>query len=385
MDGLARTRSFCLGGLAARRPERRGAAKPIKRENSVYKNNMNRVKNIYNISGASRRNGCAIERRRHHFMDVGTQVSARRDRAIAALSGIHAATICPLGADYAIDEDTLASHVLGVMTAADIRGLLINGHAGENAQLTSAEKRRVIEVVRAALGPQAFLTCGIYSENSLEAAAMAGEAEDAGADALLVFPPNGWSLGQDSDAVVAHHRRIAAATRLPLLIYQAPVTAGRMAYPVATLCALVALPSVAGIKEGSWEVAAYEENRRATKAVRPDLAVLGSGDEHLLVSYLIGSEGSQVSLAAVTPGPVVALWRAAQAGDWARARTCHDVIYPLAAAIYRQAPGLFATARLKACLKILGRLRDDRMRPPAEPLGPQEYRRLESALRRAGL
>jgi 4-hydroxy-tetrahydrodipicolinate synthase len=316
-------------------------------------------------------------------MDVGTEVSARRDHAIAALAGIHAATICPLRDDYALDEDALASHVLGVMNGTDVRGLLINGHAGENAQLNPAEKRRVIEVVRAAVGPKAFLTSGVYSENSLEAAAMAAEAEEAGADALLVFPPNGWGLGQVSDAVLAHHRRIAAATRLPLLVYQAPVTAGRMAYPVATLCALVALPSVAGVKEGSWEVAAYEENRRATKAVRPDLAVLGSGDEHLLVSYLIGSEGSQVSLAAVTPGPVVALWNAAQAGDWARARAFHDVIYPLAAAIYRQAPGGFATARLKACLKILGRLRNDRMRPPAQSLGSEEYRRLETALRHA--
>jgi 4-hydroxy-tetrahydrodipicolinate synthase len=318
-------------------------------------------------------------------MDVETEIEARRDRAIAALVGIHASTICPLKGDYALDEDALASHVSDVMIGADIRGLLINGHAGENAQLTPSEQQRVIEVVRAALGPTAFLTAGVYSENSLEAAAVAAAAEEAGADALLVFPPNGWALSQDSDAVVAHHKRIAAATRLPLLIYQAPITAGRMAYPVATLCGLVALSSVAGIKEGSWEVAAYEENRRATKAVRPDLKVLGSGDEHLLVSYLIGSEGSQVSVAAVAPGPVVALWNAAQAGDWPRARAVHDVIYPLVAAIYRQPPGAFATARLKACLKILGRLRDDRMRPPAQPLGPEEYRRLETALRHAGL
>ena len=317
-------------------------------------------------------------------MDAATDLGARRKSAIAALRGIHAATICPLAPDFAIDEAALAEHVSHVMAAADIRGLLINGHAGENAQLTAREKRRVIEVVRGALGPSAFLTSGVYSENSLEAADMAAEAEAAGADALLVFPPNGWGLGQYRDGVLAHHRRIAAATALPLLIYQAPVTSGRMAYPVATLCALAELPSVAGVKEGSWEVATYEENRRAAKAVRPDLAVLGSGDEHLLVSYLIGSEGSQVSLAAVTPEPVTALWNAAQAGDWTRAREWHDVLYPLAAAIYRQAPGGFANARLKACLKILGRLKDDRMRPPSQPLGPEEYRRLEAALRHAG-
>ena len=110
------------------------------------------------------------------------------------------------------------------------------------------------------------------------------------------------------------------------------------------------------IKEGSWEVAAYEANRRAVKAVRPDVAVMGSGDEHLMTSWLIGSEGSQVSLAAVVPEAVVALWEAAQAGDWDRARHWNDVLYPLAVAIYRAAPGGRATSRLKACLRMLGRI-----------------------------
>lgn len=309
--------------------------------------------------------------------------NARARRAIEALTGIHAATICPLKADFTVDEDALAEHVETVTRGTGVRGLLINGHAGENAQLTTAEKRRVIEIVRAAVEPGIFVTSGVYSENGLEAAFAAEEAEASGADALLVFPPNGWALGQEIDVVVAHHRRVAEATALPLLLYQAPVTAGHMAYPVATLEALVEISSVIGIKEGSWEIATYEENRRAVEALRPGLAILGSGDEHLLVNYLIGTEGSQVSLAAVVPEPVVALWDAAHAGDWIRARALHDRLYPLATAIYRQSPKGRATARLKACLKILGRLPFDGMRPPVQPLDDAEYRRLEAALAHA--
>jgi 4-hydroxy-tetrahydrodipicolinate synthase len=282
-----------------------------------------------------------------------------------------------------IDEQALGAHVARVTRGTGIKGLLINGHAGENAQLSRSEKRRVIEVVRAVVGPDVFITSGIYSEASAEAALTATDAENAGADALLVFPPNGWGLGQEIASVLAHHRAVAAATGLPLLLYQAPVMAGHMAYPVETLTELVAIPTVAGVKEGSWEVATYEENRRAIKAVRPELAVLGSGDEHLLVSYLIGTEGSQVSLAAIVPELTVALWDTAASGDWTTARALHDRIYPLSAAIYRQAPKGWATARLKACLKILGRLPDDRMRPPIQPLDRTEYARLETALNHA--
>ena len=304
--------------------------------------------------------------------------------AASRLAGIHAATICPLDPGYGIDEGALARHVATVAAVPGIDGLLINGHAGENFVLDPVEKARVVAVIRAAVGPDMFLTCGINAESSLQAARDAAAAEVAGADAVLVFPPNAWGLGQTPDGVRLHHEAVEAACSLPLVLYQAPVGAGGMPYPVSTLLDLVRSPRVVGIKEGSWETAAYEQNRRAVKAVRPDLAVLGSGDEHLLACYLLGTEGSQVSLAAIIPEAVVALWLAAEAGDWDAARAWHDAIYPLAVAIYRERPGAHATARLKACLKILGRLADDRVRPPIPPLPAEDYRRLEAALLHAG-
>ncbi len=299
--------------------------------------------------------------------------------ATRQLTGIHAATVCALRQNFEIDEAALAMHVQKVTHGTGVQGLLINGHAGENYLLTREEKRRVTEVCRSALGSDVFLTSGVNSESSLEAAQHARDQQDAGANAILLFPPNSWGLFQDVEAAVIHHRHVAAATSLPILLYQAPVGAGQMPYKPATLAQLVSIPGVIGIKEGSWEVATYEENRRIVKALRPDLAVLASGDEHLLASYMIGTEGSQVSLAAITPEPVVALWKAATIGNWEEARHWHDVLYPLAVAIYRTTGGR-ATPRLKACLKILGRLDCDAARPPFMPLPVEEYRQLERAL-----
>jgi 4-hydroxy-tetrahydrodipicolinate synthase len=296
------------------------------------------------------------------------------------LGGIHAATIVPLRADFGIDEEALAAHIAWVSGRPGIRGLLVNGHAGENFVLSAEEKRRVVEIARRA-SPQGFtIVSGINAESSLEAAREAATAEAAGADGLLVFPPNSWALGHDEAVVFAHHDHIRDATTLPLLIYGAPVVAGQMAYSPATLARLAAEPRIVGIKEGSWEVANYEANLRALKAQHPDFVVLGSGDEHLLTSYIIGSAGSQVSLAAVVPDLVVALWDAADAGDWAAARAAHEKIYPLSVAIYRDAPGGRATARLKAVLKILGKLDSDRLHPPQQAATPAEYQALERAL-----
>ncbi|WP_315833577.1 dihydrodipicolinate synthase family protein [Bradyrhizobium prioriisuperbiae] len=296
------------------------------------------------------------------------------------LCGIHAATIVPMRPDFAIDEEALAAHISRVTAVRGINGLLVNGHAGENFVLSLAEKRRVVEIARASSPMDCLIVSGVNHEASLEAAREAATLEEAGADGLLVFPPNSWALGHDDACVIAHHRWVRDATTVPLMLYCAPVDAGAMAYPRSVLEHLAGDLRVVAIKEGSWEVAAYEENVRLIRALRPDVRVLGSGDEHLLTSYIVGSAGSQVSLAAVVPELVVALWTAAEAGDWTQARAVHDKLYPLSVAVYRDAPGGRATARLKACLKLLGHLESDTLRPPQHAATAAEIGALSAAL-----
>ncbi|MFM2422480.1 MAG: hypothetical protein RL291_1010 [Pseudomonadota bacterium] len=301
------------------------------------------------------------------------------------LTGIHAATIVPMTAAFAIDEAALARHIEEVAATPGIRGLLINGHAGENFVLTSAEKRRVVEIAKNVAPKECLVCSGVNAESSLTAAEDARAAQDAGADILLLFPPNAFALGHDPEAVLIHHRHVLAATTLPLLLYGAPVGAGRMAYGPDTLRALAREPRVVGVKEGSWEVASYEENKRLLESVRPDFVVMGSGDEHLLTSYIIGSAGSQVSLAAVAPALCADFFAAAAREDWAEARRLHDRIYPLAVAIYRNPPGGRATARLKACLTLMGKLETPIVRPPQPLVSDQEWSSLRAALATAGL
>ncbi|MDA9510674.1 dihydrodipicolinate synthetase [Bradyrhizobium sp. CCBAU 11386] len=300
------------------------------------------------------------------------------------LRGIHAATIVPMMPDFGIDEAQLAVHLASVASTPGINGLLVNGHAGENFVLSLAEKRRVVELARAHVPNGCLIVSGVNHESSLEAAREAAALEQAGADGLLVFPPNSWALGHADGCVIEHHRRIRDATTSPLMLYAAPVGAGAMAYAPPLLEQLIADRRFVAIKEGSWEVATYEQNLRLVHKLRPEFVVLGSGDEHLLTSYLVGSAGSQVSLACVVPELVVSLWTAAEAGDWERARAAHEKLYPLAVAIYRDAPGGRATVRLKACLKLLGRLACDAARPPQPPATANELRALEQALRIAG-
>ena len=140
-----------------------------------------------------------------------------------------------------------------------------------------------------------------------------------------------------------------------------------------------------GIKEGSWETAAYDQTRRLANRIRPDVAVMASGDEHLFTCFVLGSDGSLVSLAAICPDLVVALDCAVRCGDLDVARALHERIQPLANAIYGAPPGSLATARIKACLKMLGRLDYAGCRRPIPALSEGENDALRLALDHARL
>ena len=65
---------------------------------------------------------------------------------ITEFRGIYAANICPLHADYTVDEPALARHVASIAATSGINGFLTNGHAGENFSTDRGEKRRILEI-----------------------------------------------------------------------------------------------------------------------------------------------------------------------------------------------------------------------------------------------
>lgn len=291
-----------------------------------------------------------------------------------AFHGIYAATLCPLDAEGRhIDEAALARHLEQVCAVDGIVGLLVNGHAGENFTLSAEEKQRVIEIAHAVCGDRAIIVSGINTEDSYEAQRQTEAAKAAGADAVLLFPPFSWTLSVDTATVIRHHMIANANAGMPMMLYQAGVSSGGMAYTIEMLGELAVLPHVVAVKEGSWETATYEANRRAIKKAAPHVAVMASGDEHLFTCFAIGSDGSLVSLAAVVPELVVALERAVTRGDLAEAQRLHAKLYPLAKAIYGTPPGAHANARLKACLSLLRAFPNAAMRPPAGTVSRDEF------------
>jgi 4-hydroxy-tetrahydrodipicolinate synthase len=304
----------------------------------------------------------------------------------APFHGIYPSTILPMDAGFAPDWDSYARHTADCVLRPSIAGVLCNGHAGENFVISSEEKRRAVEVTAATVGPSRIIVAGVNQESSQAAAEEARAARVSGADAVMVFMPNSFALAHDEEMAERHHRFVAdAVPGMPIFLFQASIRAGQMAYSPAVMARLLQIEAVVGIKEGGWEVNMYDALRRQTKSARPDVAVMASGDEHLLACYAHGSDGSMVSLADIVPDDIVALDGAIRRSDLTSARAIHERIEPLADAIYGAPPGGRATARIKWCLAELGRIPCPAVRPPASPVGEHEAALLRSALRRGGL
>ena len=151
--------------------------------------------------------------------------------------GVIPAVLLPFDNDLAIDETGFRKHLRDVSATPGISAITVNAHSTEVASCTFDEQRRVLDIAGDEVGARLRIVNGIWADGSLEAARIARMASQGGASALLVFPPGPFTLGQSPEMALAHFRRIADATDLPLIVFQYPLATGQ-GYPKDTLLRL---------------------------------------------------------------------------------------------------------------------------------------------------
>jgi len=120
-----------------------------------------------------------------------------------------------------------------------VNGLTILGIAGEAHRLTDEERRRVVETVVKETRGRVPVAVGVSASGTHLATAFARMAREHGADALMVAPPAGL---KNLEAVADYYRIVAAATGLPIVLQDEPVTTQvNMPAPfIAQVCAEIA-------------------------------------------------------------------------------------------------------------------------------------------------
>lgn len=298
----------------------------------------------------------------------------RQDRERKAPEGVVTAMVTPFTGDGDLDlrrAGELARHLVGCGSEA----LVLGATTGEGPVLTDAERLALWDRVLEEVGSQVPVWVSAGSNDPVHACDLAREAQDHGVDRLLVVTP--YYNRPPQEGLYAHYARVAAASDLPLVLYDVPSRTACHLLPETVLRLAEDIPTVRGLKAAHPDLAETAEILRH----RPDSFALWSGDDAFTFALMaLGGDGV-VSVAAHVVGSAMAeLVRAMHYGDLPVARTIHLNLLPLFQA-------LFLTTNpipVKAALAFIGQDAGP-VRPPLCPLTDAQSLRLRAALREVGL
>lgn len=302
------------------------------------------------------------------------------------LTGIIPPLSTPLTADGQVDTaslERLVEHLLG----AGVHGLFVLGSTGEVAFLTDAQRGEVIEtVVRAAAG-RAPVIAGLIDMTTPRVLEHLRQAEELGADAVVATAP--FYTRTHPAEIARHFRLIAAASSLPVIAYDIPVSV-HTKLSTSLLLELAAEGSIVGVKDSSGDDAGLRALILGARERGIDLAVL-TGSELTTDSALAsGAAGAVPGLGNVDPEGYVRLWDAVRSGNLDAARTEQERLFALfelvnAARDDRMGAASSALGAFKAALQLRGVIDCARTADPYLPLEQDEIEHVREHLVAAGL
>jgi 4-hydroxy-tetrahydrodipicolinate synthase len=220
-------------------------------------------------------------------------------------TGVGVALLTLLDPDGDVDLQATAD-LAADLAARGMQAVLACGTTGEPATLTADERRDVIAAVRGAVPAHIPVIAGTGAPTAEIAVALTTDAIEAGADAILAWPPAGSADLAGYYATVA-----AAAAGRPVLAYHFP----KVSAPGVPVAALADLP-VIGVKDSSGD-----PNRLLEEITRYPGDTYTGSSALLTLAGPTGGAGALLAAANVEPELCIAAF----GGDGAAQRALADV------------------------------------------------------------
>jgi 4-hydroxy-tetrahydrodipicolinate synthase len=287
------------------------------------------------------------------------------------LGTILTAMVTPFDGDLAVDHARLAelaAHLLD--NGSD--GLVVAGTTGESPTLSDAEKLAMFRTVVDAVGDRAAVVAGTGSNDTAHSVALTRAAEGCGVHAVLVVTP--YYNKPPERGLIAHFRAVAAATSLPVIVYNIP---GRCVVNLSpeALAELATVDNIVAVKQADPDL----QNTRRLRDLC-DLEVYAGNDDMLLDVLEMGGAGGICVASHLVGRQFADMARLVRAGEHEKARILDESLREL----YRV---LFITASpipVKTALNLLGQ-EVGGLRLPLVDATEQEAATVAAELRRLGL
>lgn len=236
-------------------------------------------------------------------------------------TGVFPAVTTKLKSDGRLD---LAATQAGIerLIQNGVSGVIVLPMLGENASLTQTERDAVVSAAKEVVGGRVPLLSGLAELSTDNATAAARNYKSLGAEGLMVFPSLAYRT--DRRETVTWYKAVAAASDLPIMIYNNPV-AFRVDVDVATLEELVSIDTIVCIKEESGDI------RRVTdlyNAFADRFSVFCGVDDLILESLALGVTGWVSGMTNAWPAECVNIFNAGRAGDLKTALPLYRLMTP---------------------------------------------------------
>lgn len=268
------------------------------------------------------------------------------------------------GPDGSVDLDTYRTHV-GRGVEAGAAAVFACCGTGEFHALTPEEFEACVRAAVEAADGRVPVVAGAGYGTAL-AVRYARLAEAAGADGLLAMPPYLVVAGQEG--LLRHYREVAAATALPVIVYQRD----NAVFTPETVVALARTDGIIGLKDGLGDLDLMQRVISAVRTEAPGDFLYFNGlptaEQTQLAYRALGVTLYSSAVFCFAPEIALAFHQALRTGDDATVDKLLDGFYRPFVELRAQGRG-YAVALVKAGVRLRG-LDVGEVRPPLhEPAG----------------
>ena len=237
-------------------------------------------------------------------------------------TGCGTALVTPFTADGGLDEPAIR-RLARRQVESGIHFLVPCGTTGESPTLSTAERRRVVELVVEEAAGRAPVLAGAGGYDTREVIESVAMMAEAGAQGILSVTP--YYNKPTQEGLFQHYRAIAESTSLPIVVYNVPGRTGCNVEP-ATLARLAAIRNIVGVKEASGNILQICEVCR----IVPHHFLVLSGDDAITLPVMsVGGQGVISVASNEAPAELARLVELVEQNDWTGARALHERLLPL--------------------------------------------------------
>lgn len=263
------------------------------------------------------------------------------------------------------------------MIAGGVHGLFFLGSCGEAAHMTTQMRREVAEFVTAHVAGRVPVLLGVSVPSTRETITLAEHAATCGADGMVTINPYYSKLSEEN--LYRYFKDVADAVPLPMMVYNFPGVTGQDISPEMIRRLALDCETIVGFKDTVDTISHIRNTLRAIKPERPDFIVLAGFEEYMLLTLILGGDGSVPASGNFAPRITVSLYEAFRAGDYETAFAVQRKLGDIMPLWWIESP-FFGV--VKAAAKLTGFADATTVLPPSSDPSPASIATLVATLKK---